>query len=67
MTICTEFINYNNKLYSVYRKLKDGRIKEENFNFIKEAWHCDLVLKSKRQETIEIIFLREVSDAELVD
>lgn len=67
MTICTEFINYNNKLYTIYRKLKSGRVKEEYLNEIKEFWGCDLVLKSKKQEQIEVLFLREVEDAKLAD
>jgi hypothetical protein len=65
---CLEFVNYDNKLYTVYRKLKDGRVKEEHFNEIREFWGCDLVLKSKVQDgTTTILFLREITDATLVN
>lgn len=65
---CLEFINYNDKLFTVYRKLKEGRVKEEHFDEIRKFWNCDLVLKSKTQENITtILFLREISDAKLVD
>lgn len=67
MTITTEFINYNNKLYTVYRTLKQGRVKDEYLNDIKEMWHCDLVVKSKTEDNVKVLFCREVKDAELVD
>jgi len=67
MTICNEFINYNDKLYVVYRKLKEGRVKEQYFDNIREVWNCDLVLKSRVQDITHILFLREVKEAELVN
>lgn len=67
MNLCTEFINYNDKLYMVYRKLREGRVKEEYLNQICEMWNCDVVVKSKNQETVSFYFLREVQDAKLVD
>lgn len=67
MNICTEFINYNNKLYTVYRTLKQGRVKDEYLNEIREIWNCDVVVKSKTEENVRVLFLREVKDAELVD
>lgn len=67
MNICTEFINYNDKLYTVYRKLKEGRVKEEHLNQISEMWNCDLVVKSKNQDHVHYFFLREVQDAKLAD
>lgn len=67
MNICTETLKYNDKLYIVYRKLKEGRVKEEYISKISEMWMCDAVLKSKNQETTYYLFLKEISDAELVD
>jgi hypothetical protein len=65
MNICSEIISYNDKLYLVYRKLKENRVKEEYLNKISEAWFCDLVLKSKTQETSFYLFLREIEEAVL--
>lgn len=67
MNVCTEYINHNDKLYVVYRKLKEGRVKEQYLNQICEMWHCDLVVKSKNQENSQFFFLREVQDAKLAD
>jgi hypothetical protein len=67
MTSCTEFINYNDKLYVVYRKFKEGRIREEYLNQVREMYDCDLVLKSKTEDRVTVLFLREVKEAELVN
>lgn len=62
-----ELITYNNKLYWVYRRIKETTVKEENLNFVKDFWCCDLVLKTKNQDKIEYVFVREIEDAVLVD
>lgn len=67
MNICNELITYNDKLYVIYRKLKQGRVKEEHFEEIKKFWNCDLVLKSKTQDVVTILFCIEVQDAVLVE
>jgi hypothetical protein len=67
MNTCQEFITYNDKLYVIYRKLKNGRVKDEYLDNIKDIWNCDLVLKSKQQDLLHILFLREIKDAEVLN
>lgn len=62
-----DFITYNDKLYWIYRRLKESTLKEEHLNFVKEAWHCDLVLKTKNQDRVEYVFVREIEEVKLVN
>jgi hypothetical protein len=62
-----EFINYDNKLYSVYRKVKNDSIKEEFIQDMKIFWNCDIVVKSQSQNGELFLFLREIPEVELVD
>ena len=62
-----ELVNYQDKLYRVYRKINKNRIKEGFINNVKEAWHCDIVLKNKNQEDETLMFLIEIPDAIVVD
>lgn len=61
-----ELINYQDKLYWVYRKTKASSIREGFINDIKELWHCDLVLKNRNQSDEILLFLREIPEAEVV-
>jgi hypothetical protein len=62
-----EIINHNNNLYVVYRKVRQKRIKESYVSKIKDLWFCDIVLKRKNQEDDYYYFLREISDAIIVE
>lgn len=57
-----ELINFNNKLYHIYRKIKIDSIKEENINKAKDFYNCDLALK--HQDANLYLFLREISDVQ---
>ena len=61
-----EFVNFNNKLYTVYKKVKQSQVKEEQIQGAKEYWHCDVAVKQKNDNDEIIYFLREVIDAEIV-
>jgi hypothetical protein len=61
-----ELVKYNDKLYYVYRKIKSEQIKTGKVNDVKSFWGCDLILKSKNTED-ELIFLREIPDAQLLN
>ena len=58
-----ELVNYQDKLYRVYRRISKNRIKDGFINNVKEAWHCDIVLKNKSQDTDMLLFLIEIPDA----
>ena len=62
-----EIINHNNKLYVVYRNIRQNRILESNVSKVKEQWFCDIVLKRKNVEDNYYYFLREISDAIIVE
>ena len=62
-----EFVNYDNKLYWIYRKIKSNQIKEGFVQNIKEYWNCDIVIKNRNQEDEILFFLREIPEVELVD
>lgn len=61
-----ELINYNDKLYWVYRKVKQSQIKENHINDVKDMWLCDLVLRSKNQDETQLLFVREIEEAKIV-
>ena len=61
-----ELIHYNDKLYWVYRKVKQSQIKENHINDVKDMWLCDLVLRSKNQDETQLIFVREIEEAKIV-
>ena len=61
-----ELIHYNNKLYWVYRKVKQSHIKENHINDVKDMWLCDLVLRSKNQDETQLLFVREIEEAKIV-
>ena len=62
-----ELVNYQDKLYMVYRRISKNRIKEGFINDVKEMWHCDIVLKKKNEDDETLMFLIEIPDAVIVD
>lgn len=61
-----ELITYQDKLFWVYRKVKQSQVKSEYISDLKEFWMCDLVVKDKNTDDAKLIFLREISDATIV-
>ncbi len=47
-----ELINYQDKLYWVYRRIKATSIKEGHTNDVKEHWMCDLVIKNRNDDNL---------------
>lgn len=62
-----EVVNYQDKLYYVYRRFPRNRIKEGFINEVKELWHCDLVLKKRNEDDEILMFLVEIPDAVIVE
>jgi hypothetical protein len=62
-----EIVNYQDKLYYVYRRFPKTGIKEGFINEVKDLWHCDMVLKKKNEDDETLIFLVEISDAVIVE
>jgi hypothetical protein len=61
-----ELVNYQSKLYYIYKKLKQDRIKEGHVNDLREHWKCDIVVKSRINNDDTLLFLVEISEAEIV-
>ena len=55
-----ELVQYQNKLYYIYKKMKPDSIKNGYVNDVKEFWECDVVVKSKNDDTL--LFLREIEE-----
>ena len=66
MFLNRELVKYKDKLYWVYRKIRNEQIKEGYINDIKEFWKCDLVVKSKINNDDNLLFLKEIEDAIIV-
>jgi hypothetical protein len=64
---CMEFVTYQDKLYQVYRRISKDRIKEGHILDVRDAWHCDTVLKNKNQDEDILLFLIEIPDAVIVE
>jgi hypothetical protein len=63
-----EFVNYQNRLFWVYRKIEQSKVKMEYINELKEFWHCDTILKQKTSQNSEVLlFLREIPEAIVID
>ena len=61
-----ELVNYQNKLYYIYKKLKQDRIVEGSVNDLRERWGCDIVVKSRINNDDTLLFLIEIPEAEIV-
>jgi hypothetical protein len=62
-----ELVKYQDKLFWVYKKVKESHIVEGKVQEVKEFWMCDIVLKQKTSSNDEVlIFLREIPEVEIV-
>jgi hypothetical protein len=61
-----ELVNYQDKLYWVYRRIKHSQVKEGSVNDLKEFWHCDMVVRNRNQQDDTLLFLREIEEAKIV-
>lgn len=58
-----EFVNYQDKLYWVYRKVRQSQIKEGSVTDLKDFWMCDIVIKSRNNQDETLLFMRECPEA----
>lgn len=61
-----EYINYQDKLYWVYRKVKQSQIKEGLVTDLKDFWMCDVVVRSRNHNDDTLLFMREIEEAKIV-
>ena len=63
-----ELVNYQNKLYWVYRKVNQSHIDMANITELRDYWLCDITLKQKTSQNSEVLlFLREIPEAEVIN
>lgn len=62
-----QLLNYQDKLYWIYRSISETQIKLENVSNIKDFWMCDLVLKDKNSGNDRLLFLREIPDTVILE
>ena len=61
-----ELVNYQDKLYWIYRKVRASSIKEGFINDVRDLWMCDIVLRNRNQNDDILLFLREIEEAKIV-
>ena len=61
-----ELVNYQDKLYWIYRRIKHSQVKEGSVNDLKEFWYCDMVVRNRNQQDDTLLFLREIEEAKIV-
>lgn len=62
-----ELVNYQGKLYYIYRKFKDSHIKPDKISELRELLECDVVLRQNNTNDKTLIFLREIKEAEILE
>lgn len=66
MLLNKELVSYREKLYWVYRKVRQDHIKEGFVNNVKDYWKCDIVVRSKNNNDDILLFLKEIEDITVV-
>jgi len=61
-----EYVNYEDKLYWVYRKVNQSQVKEGSVSDLKDFWMCDIVIRNKNHTTDTLLFMREIEEAIIV-
>jgi hypothetical protein len=61
-----EYINYQDKLYWVYRKVNQSQVKEDSVSDLKDFWMCNIVIRSRNQNDSTLLFMREIEEAKIV-
>jgi hypothetical protein len=61
-----ELVNYQDKLYWVYRRVKQSQVKEGSISNLKDFWMCDMVIRNRNQQDDSLLFLREIEEAKIV-
>jgi hypothetical protein len=61
-----EYVNYQDKLYWVYRKVKHSQVKEGSLTDLKNFWMCDMVVRNRVNNDDTLLFMREIEEAKIV-
>jgi hypothetical protein len=61
-----EYVNYQDKLYWIYRKVKHSQVKEGSLTDLKNFWMCDMVVRNRVNNDDTLLFMREIEEAKIV-
>ena len=61
-----ELVNYQDKLYWVYRKVKNSQVKDGSITDLTNFWMCDMVVRNRINNDDTLLFMREIGEAEIV-
>jgi hypothetical protein len=61
-----ELVNYQDKLYWVYRRVKHSQVKEGSIGDLKDFWMCNVVVRNRNQQDDSLLFLREIEEAKII-
>jgi hypothetical protein len=61
-----EYVNYQYKLYWIYRKVKHSQVKEGSLTDLKNFWMCDMVVRNRVNNDDTLLFMREIEEAKIV-
>ena len=61
-----ELVNYQDKLYWVYRKVKNSQVKEGSITDLRNFWMCDMVVRNRINNDDTLLFMREIEEAKIV-
>ena len=60
-----ELVNYQDKLYYIFKKMKPHQIKDGYVNDVMENWGCDLVVKNRINNDDTLLFLIEIPELKI--
>ena len=60
-----ELVNYQDKLYYIYKKMKPHQIKDGYINDIREHFRCDVVVKNRINNDDTLLFLIEIPELKI--
>jgi hypothetical protein len=61
-----DLVNYQDKLYFIYKKMKPHQVKDGYMNDLKDLWRCDVVVRNRINNDDTLLFLREIPEVEIV-
>lgn len=61
-----ELVIYQDKLYWIYRKVKNSQVKEGSVSDLRDFWMCDVAVRNRNQNDDMLLFLREIEEAKIV-
>jgi hypothetical protein len=61
-----DLVNYQEKLYFIYKKMKPHQVKDGYMNDLKDLWRCDVVVRNRINNDDTLLFLREIPEVEII-